>query len=137
MNQQLKPMAVHGRADYFTAGRTKSSAESRRGKENSAAEDPLEARDVVDHTPLGSARLAHALLQEFDPAAVAARIDVVGIELGDIERHHANAGQVHGDVADGLLVELLLHVGEDEDGLAAGAGLVQELRRLEQDRKST
>jgi hypothetical protein len=44
----------------------------------------------------------------------------------------ADVLQVHRDVTHRDLVQLLLHVGEDDDGLGAGAGFIQELGALHQ-----
>src|SRR5581483_104503 len=95
------------------------------------SEYSLQMLQVVDHAPVRGAGGAHALLPLFEPPGVAPRIHVVGAELGDIERDDVDAGQVQRNVAHRLLVELLLHVGEDQYGLASRSGLVQELRRLQ------
>src|SRR5690606_28141302 len=78
----------------------------------SALEDALEVLQVVDDAPVAGPGAAHPVLPPLEAVQVAPRIDVVGIELGHVERHHPSALQVQRDVAHGALVELLLQVGE-------------------------
>src|SRR5207342_2868497 len=63
---------------------------------------------------------------------VSAGIHVVRAELGDVERDDADAVKLDREVTHRLVVKLLLHVGEDDDGLPARAGLVKELGGLDQ-----
>lgn len=86
---------------------------------------------IVHHLPVGGAGVAGALFPPFQTPEVAARVDVVGGELGDVERDDADALQVDGKIPHGLVVQLFLHVGENQDGLLSGAGFVQEFRGLD------
>src|SRR5882757_9809299 len=97
-----------------------------------APEHRVEVLDVVDEDPLGGPGLLDPLLPGLEPPHVAPRIDVVGLELDDVERHDPDVLQVDGEIADRDLVELLLHVGEDEDGLLSRSGLVQKHPALDQ-----
>jgi len=95
----------------------------------SPSQDRVEALDVVDDAPLRRASRHDPLLPGLEPPHVAPRVDIVGLPLDDVERHHADVLEVDWKLADGHLVELFLHVGEDQDGLRPSARLVQETLR--------
>ena len=86
---------------------------------------------IVHHSPIRGPGGAGALFPPFQTPHVAARVDVVGGELGDVQRDDADALEVDGKVAHGLVVQFFLHVGEDQNGLLSGFGLVQEFRALD------
>src|SRR5262249_14373544 len=90
----------------------------------------LEVFHVVHHAPLGRTSVTRALLPPLESAHVAARIDIVGAELGDVERDNPNAVEFDREVAHGLVVQLLLHIREDNDCLSPSACFVEELCRL-------
>src|SRR6266571_1843464 len=95
-------------------------------------EDGIEMLDVVDDAPLGGTGRLDPPLPGLQPAHVAPGIDVVGPELDDVDRHHADVSQFDREAANSGLVELLLHVGEDQDGLLPRPGFVQEHRPLDE-----
>ena len=91
----------------------------------------IQTIEVVDDAPVAATLLdlAAPLVQ---PSEVQPRVEVVGAQLGHVERNDVEALEVERDVADVTLGELLLHVREDQDLLARGVFLVQELDRLQQ-----
>src|SRR5207245_5591885 len=97
-----------------------------------AREDPIQVVQIVDHAPLRSAGLLNARLPFLEAPEVAAWIDVVGLELDDVDRDHADVLEADREAAHRHLVELLLHVGEDDDGLRSSAAFIQEFRALDQ-----
>src|SRR5207302_8800126 len=95
------------------------------------SEQAVEVIEVVDDAPAPAALLDPGA-PVIEPREILARIEVVRVQLGDVERDHLEAVEVHRDVAHVALRQLLLHVREDEDLLAARVLLVQELDRLQQ-----
>src|SRR5262245_60889513 len=95
-----------------------------------SAQDAVEPVEVVDHAPGAAARLDPAL-PRLKAVHVVARVDVVRAQLGHVDRDHLEA--IHGqrDVTHIAVLQVLLEVGEDQDGLAAGILLVQVLDRLQ------
>src|SRR6266536_992875 len=79
--------------------------------ELAARQDAVQVVEVVDHAPLRSAGLLHPRLPFVEAPEVAARIDVVGLELDDVDRDHPDVLQADREAAHRDLVELLLHVG--------------------------
>ena len=105
-------------------------ARALKGAAASALEDAGEVVEIVDHAPVAAARF-DAVLPVFETVEVLARVDVVAVQLGDVERHHIVAVEHQRDVADVSLLEILGEVREDEDDLLGGLLLVEVLDRLQ------
>src|ERR1700752_2182302 len=87
-------------------------------------EDSVEMVEVVDDPPVATA-LFDAVAPLVEAREVEARIEVVGTQLGHVERDDIEAAEVERHVAHIALGQLFFHVREDQDLLAGGVLLVE------------
>src|SRR6267378_491643 len=94
-------------------------------------EEAVQSIEVVDDAPAAAALLDLGA-PSFESRKIFARIEIVRLQLRHVECHDLKAFEFERNVAHITLGQIIFHVGEDQNLLAARLLLVQELYRLQQ-----